>query len=170
MKFRIPKIGNSDIPKKWESFPKYDRPLKDNQKLMHELRELQEWALTGIRLVKLPTVEEYGSEESDMALLRYCYYRMMYQIAGCITGKPDVDITDDLIHILFLVPLGCHVSKIDVITLCSLGEILEFKEDVLFPKWSVYDVAQTIFSQESGTEDLLKAAIEDVASLATSSH
>lgn len=132
-------------------------------KVIEELKELQVWALMGICIVKLPTVEECDSEESELSLLRYCYYRLIYHIADNIINKTN-DGMDLFAEILLSSPFGCCVSKECVKNLCSSIMDHAFRDDRVFRQWTVKDVVgaiRTILSKKCSVENLLKAAIDD---------
>lgn len=127
------------------------------------LKELQEWALTGLRLIKLPTVEEFGSEESELALLRYCYYRLIYHVAGKIIEKPNYDI-HELVDTLLLSPMGGCVTKECIVAVCLFlrdSKLRKYCFSSLFEYYYAIDVVGVICSETGVTEDLLKAAIKD---------
>lgn len=130
--------------------------------IQERLKELQQWALTGMRLVKLPGTEEYGSEETELDLLRYCYYRLINHVASKIIEKPDYDV-HELVEVLLSSPFGNCVTKEIVVSLCEvlMGiDIRQYSKGVLFaPYWTADDVAGTICSLQGGSENLLKAAI-----------
>lgn len=126
------------------------------------LKELQEWALTGLRLIKLPTVEEFGSEESELALLQYCYYRLIYHVAGKIIEKPNYDI-HELVDIFLSSPMGGCVTKECIVAFCLLlrdSELNKYCFSSLFCNYYATDVVGVICSGH-GLMELLEAAIKD---------
>lgn len=123
---------------------------------------LRQWARTGINLTTLPSVEDYGSEEAELALLQYCYYRLIDHVAGNIMENPNYDV-HDLAEVLLSSPFGNCVSKEIVLSLCELfmtSNLRQYCTGTLFaPYWTAGDVAGTICSCQGGTEDLLKASL-----------
>lgn len=148
------------------STPKEDEEQAEavtDSKVIEDLKEVQVWALMGICIVKLPTVEECDSEESELSLLRYCYYRLIYHIADNIINKTN-DGMDWFAEKLLSSPFGCCVSKECVKNLCSSIMDSAFRDDSVFGQWTVKDVAgaiRTILSKKCSAESLLKAAIDD---------
>lgn len=145
--------------------------VEERNKLNERLKELQKRANTCVRQVKLPTMEEYGSEESELALLRYCYYRIIYQVAGTIIERPDNDIYE-LIDKLLSLPMGSSVTKADVLSLCNLFMTTKLKSYRIFRffenwsrghkvQWSTDDVAGSIRGSQGGFKQLLEAALAD---------
>lgn len=130
--------------------------------IQERLQQLQQWTRTGASLTKLPSVENYGSEESELALLQYCYYRLIDHVAGVIIEHPNYD-AHELVEVLLSSPFGNCVSKEIVISLCELlttSDLRQYCQGTLFaPYWTVSDVAGSIYSLQGGSKDLLKAAI-----------
>lgn len=132
--------------------------------IQERLQQLQQWARAGVSLTKLPSIENYGSEESELALLQYCYYKLIDHVAGNIIENPNYDVHES-VKVLLSSPFGNCVSKEIVVSLCELlmtSELRSYCTGTLFaPYWSAGDVAGTIHSLQGGSEDLLKAAIVD---------
>ena len=132
--------------------------------IQEKLKQLQQWARAGVSLTKLPSIGNYGSEESELALLQYCYYRLIDHVAGKIIENPNYDV-HELVDVLLSSPIGNCVSKEIVVSLCELlmtSDLRPYCRGPLFPHgWTADDVAGTIHSLQGGSEDLLKAAIDD---------
>ena len=61
-------------------------------------------------------------------------------------------------------PMGCGLTKGDIISLCSLLMITELRtycRGRIFDNWTADDVAGTICSNRCGCKELLEAAIND---------
>lgn len=133
--------------------------------IQERLQKLQQWAKTGVRLATLPSIENYGSEETELALLQYCYYRLIDHVSDNIIENLNYDV-HELVEVLLSSPFGNCVSKEIVVSLCEFLMTPDFRpycSGTLFaPYWSVRDVAGTICSNQGGAEDLLQAAISDI--------
>ena len=144
---------------------KLDKPIYSSGlggEMRDKIKLLQAWALAGVRSIDLPSVEN-DSMESDFALMQYCYYRLIYYVAERIR-EADPDDVLDLVVILINSPMGCGVTKGDIISLCSLLMITELRtycRGRLFDNWTADDVAGTICSKRAGCKELLEAAIND---------
>lgn len=137
-----------------------------------KLDKLRKLACTGIYLIELPNLNEYYSEESDLSLLQYCHYRLIYDVAGEIKEELN-KLNDDeykngkhkLVDDFLLLSLGYRVSKKSVISLCDSLVKDEFKDyrNGTFhnSNWNIEKVADTIRSKKGCTKELLKAAIAD---------
>lgn len=134
--------------------------------IQERLQQLQQWARTGVSLTKLPSLENYGSEESELALLQYCYYRLIDHVAGNIIENPNYDVRE-LVDVFLSFPFGNCVTKDIVISLCELLMSRDFhpycRGTLFVAGWSADDVAGTIHSLQGGSEELLEAAIYDAA-------
>ena len=132
--------------------------------IQERLKKLQQWAKAGVSLTNLPSVENNGSDESELALLQYCYYRLIQHVAGNIIENPNFDV-HELVDVLLSSPFGNSVSKEVVVALCGLlmtSDLRPYCKGRLFaPNWTADDVAGTICSLQGGSKDLLKAAKED---------
>lgn len=132
--------------------------------IQERLQQIQQWARTGVILTKLPSIENYGSEESELALLQYCYYKLIDHVAGNIIENPNYDVHES-VEVLLSSPFGNCVSKEIVVSLCELlmtPDLRSYYKGTLFvPYWTADDVAEAIHSLQGGSEDLLKAAIVD---------
>lgn len=132
--------------------------------IQDRLQQLQQWAKTGVSLTELPSVENYGSKESELALLQYCYYKLIDHLAGNIIEKPNFDVHES-VDLFLSFPFGNCVSKEIVVSLCELlvtSDLRPYCKGQLFiPNWTVDDVAGTIYSQKGGTAALLEAVIKD---------
>ena len=144
---------------------KLDKPIYSSglgDKMRDKIKLLQAWALAGVRSIDLPSVEN-DSMESYFALMQYCYYRLIYYVAERIL-EADPDDVNDLVVTLINSPMGCGVTKGDIISLCSLLMITELRtycKGILFDNWTADDVAGTICSNQYRRKDLLEAAIND---------
>ena len=145
---------------------KLDKPIYScglGDKMRDKIKLLQAWALAGVRSIDLPSVEEYDPMESDFVLMQYCYYRLIYYVAEKIKEDDPNDV-HDLVETLINSPMGCGVTKGDIISLCSLLMITELRtycRGRLFDNWTADDVAGTICSKRAGCKGLLEAAIND---------
>ena len=145
---------------------KLDKPIDSSGlgiKMLDKIILLQAWALAGVRSIDLPSVEEYDPMESDFVLMQYCYYRLIYYVAEKIKEDDPNDV-HDLVETLINSPMGCGVTKGDIISLCSLLMITELRtycRGRLFDNWTADDVAGTICSKRAGCKELLEAAIND---------
>lgn len=139
---------------------------------IRKLDKLRKLACTGIYLVELPNLNEYYSEEYDLSLLQYCYYRLIYDVAGKIKdelGKLSIDEYKNgkhkLVDDFFLLSLGYRVSKKSVISLCDSlikDEFKDYRNGTFHnSNWNIEKVADTIRSKKGCTKELLKAAIDD---------
>ena len=133
--------------------------------ILERLKILQQWAKTGVRLATLPSIEDSGSEETELALLRYCYYRLIDHVSDNIIEKLNYD-SHESVEVLLSSPFGNCVSKEIVVSLCEFlmtSDLRPYCTGLLFvPYWSAADVAGTICSTQGGSEDLLQAAICDI--------
>ena len=132
--------------------------------IQERLKVLQEWAITGIRIVKLPSVNEFGSEESELALLQYCYYRLIYHVAGNILADRPNYAIHELVELLLSSPMGCGVTKECIVSLCKvfmLSDLRKYCRGRLFGNWTADDVAGVISSENCDLTQLLKAALND---------
>ena len=78
--------------------------------------------------------------------------------------EADPDDVLDLVVTLINSPMGCGVTKGDIISLCSLLMITELRtycRGRLFDNWTADDVAGSICSNQYRRKDLLEAAIND---------
>ena len=145
---------------------KLDKPIYSSGlggEMRDKIKLLQAWALAGVRSIDLPSVEEYDPMESDFVLMQYCYYRLIYYVAEKIKEDDPNDI-HDLVETLINSPMGCGVTKGDIISLCSLLMITELRtycRGRLFFFFSADDVAGSICSNQYRRKDLLEAAIND---------
>lgn len=134
--------------------------------IQERLQQIQQWARTGVILTKLPSVDNYGSDESELALLQYCYYKLIDHVSGNIIENPNYDV-HELAEVLLSSPFGNCVTKEIVISLCELlmtSDLRPYCKGTLFaPYWSAGDVAGKIHSLQGGSDDLLKAALLDAA-------
>lgn len=134
--------------------------------IQERLQQILQWARIGVILTKLPSLDNYGSEESELALLQYCYYRLIDHVTGNIIENPNYDV-HELVDVLLSSPFGNCVSKEIVVSLCELlmtSDLRPYCRGPLFPHgWTADDVAGTIHSLQGGSEDLLKAAIDDAS-------
>lgn len=163
-------LVNKRINKKIDQYDEVE-VIKD------ELDKLINLARIGIYFVELPDLDEYNSEEADLSLLQYCYYRFIYDIANNIKNKLN-DINDlnannnamrNLIERFRALSSGCilgRVSKACVISLCESVIEPEFSgycksADIFNPHWSIGNIADFIIFNSGGSEDLLKVVIED---------
>ena len=144
---------------------KLDKPIYSSglgDKMRDKIKLLQAWALAGVRSIDLPSVEN-DSMESDFALMQYCYYRLIYYVAERIL-EADPDDVHDLVVTLINSPMGCGVTKGDIISLCSVLMITGLRpycRGRLFGNWTADDVAGSICSNQYRRKDLLEAAIND---------
>lgn len=135
--------------------------------IQEQLRNLQKNANASIRLIEFPSKEENPSEEAEKTLLQYCYYRLIYHVAGNIIEHPNYD-AHELVDVLLSSPFGTAITKEVVVALCEMlmhSDLRQYCKGMLFaPYWTADDVAGTICSQQGVSENLLKAAKEDAYS------
>ncbi len=168
-------VVNKKINKKIDQLP-----CPEAQQAIIKLAEPKKWALTGIYFVELPELDEYGSKESDLSLLQYYYYRLIYNVAKNImtilesyskpeTYKQDMQKLVDKFLSLCSVPKNSfrHVSKKNVMLLCKFIADTKFNEYCKYnnevkTNWSDLEkVADTILANNGGTKDLLETVIKD---------
>lgn len=159
----------------------YSAPCTEANLAMRKLAEPKKWALTGLYLVELPELDEYGSEESDLSLLQCCYYKLIYDVAKNMmtilqdyteteTYEQDMHKLVDKFLSLCRVPKNSfrRVSKKNVILLCKFIADAKFTTDTrckdnndVKKNWSDLEkIANTILSNNGGTKDLLKDVIK----------
>ena len=132
-------------------------------KVFERLQQIRSWAECGARLTIIPSIDKFGTEECELAVLRYCYYRVIYDVADVLLEKPNYD-HHETVKVFLQSPFGECVDKELVLALCELisnSEMGRWCGRSLFKNWTTRDVTGAILSQGGVSQDLMNAVIMD---------
>ena len=131
--------------------------------IQDKLRELQQWSLWGCCHTELPAADHLNDEGAQLQLMRYCYYRLIYHLAGRIIDEPRFE-SSEHIDTLLLCPFGPCVSLQETEAFGGFvldSDLRQYCGIEFFPNcYTASDVAGCM-SSSNALESLLEAAVED---------